>query len=76
MRTLKQLLLLTSAIILTSPLFGQGVNSGDLRVNVTDPQGQPVANASVSARHAAAESSARVAIDISMPKEGGKRSAS
>src|SRR3954451_415653 len=53
MRTLKLFLLFLSAILLTSPLFGQGVNSGDLRVNVTDPQGQPVANASVIARNGA-----------------------
>ena len=53
MRTLKLFLLLSSAIILTSPLFGQGVSTGDLRVSVTDPQGQPVANASVSARNGA-----------------------
>src|SRR3954454_14483158 len=53
MRTLKLFLLLASAILLTSPLFGQGVNSGDLRVNVTDPQGQPVPNASVIARNGA-----------------------
>jgi hypothetical protein len=53
MRTLKLFLLLSSAIILTSPLFGQGVSTGDLRVTVTDPQGQPVATASVSARNGA-----------------------
>jgi hypothetical protein len=53
MRTLKLFLLLASAILLTSPLFGQGVNSGDLRVNVTDPQWQPVPNASVIARNGA-----------------------
>jgi hypothetical protein len=53
MRTLNLFPLLLSAIILTSPLFGQGVSTGDLRVTVTDPQGQPVANATVSARNGA-----------------------
>ena len=53
MRTLKLFLLLSSAVILTSSLFGQGVASGDLRVMVTDPQGQPVANATVTARNGA-----------------------
>ncbi len=53
MRTLKLFLLLSSAIIFTSPLFGQGVASGNLRVTVTDPQGQAVANATVTARNGA-----------------------
>jgi Carboxypeptidase regulatory-like domain len=53
MRTLKLFLLLSSAVILTSSLHGQGVASGDLRVMVTDPQGQPVANATVTARNGA-----------------------
>ena len=53
MRTLKPILLLASAVLLTCSLFGQGVSTGDLRVTVTDPQGQPVANASVSARDGA-----------------------
>jgi len=53
MRTLKLFFLLASAFLLTSSLFGQGVSTGDLRVTVTDPQGQPVANASVSARNGA-----------------------
>ena len=48
MRTLKLFLLLWSAIILTTQLFGQGVATGDLHVTVKDPQGQPVAGASVS----------------------------
>ena len=48
MQTLKLFLLLSSAIILTSPLFGQGVSTGDLHVTVTDPQVQPIADASVS----------------------------
>ena len=53
MRTLKLFLLLSSAVILTSSLYGQGVASGDLRVMVSDPQGQPVANATVIARNGA-----------------------
>lgn len=53
MRTLKSFLLLSSAILFALPLFGQGVSTGDLRVTVTDPQGQPVANATVSARNGA-----------------------
>src|ERR1700692_2912194 len=51
MRTLTLFLLLSSAVILTSSLYGQGVASGDLRVMVSDPQGQPVANATVIARN-------------------------
>ena len=56
MRTLKLFLLLSSAVIgfstslLTSPLYGQGINTGDLHVSVIDPQGQPIADASVSAK--------------------------
>jgi hypothetical protein len=48
MRTLKLFFLLASAILLTSSLFGQGVSTGDLHVTVTDPQGQPIADAAVS----------------------------
>jgi Carboxypeptidase regulatory-like domain/TonB-dependent Receptor Plug Domain len=56
MRTLKLFLLLSSAVIgfstflLTSPLYGQGISTGDLHVSVIDPQGQPIADASVSAK--------------------------
>ena len=53
MRTLRLFLTLSAAILLTTSLYGQGVATGDLRVTVTDPQGQPIANASVSARDAA-----------------------
>jgi carboxypeptidase family protein len=53
MRTLKLLLTLSAAFILTTFLYGQGVATGDLRVIVSDPQGQPVPNASVTARDAA-----------------------
>src|SRR5258708_13489547 len=40
------------ALVVTSASlgYGQGVATGDLHVILTDPQGQPVANASVSAR--------------------------
>ena len=56
MRTLKLFLLLSSAVVafstclLTSPLYGQGISTGDLHVSVIDPQGQPIADASVSAK--------------------------
>ena len=53
MRTLKLLLTLSAAFILTTSLYGQGVATGDLRVIVSDPQGQPVPNASVTARDTA-----------------------
>src|SRR5579862_2559427 len=53
MRTLKLFLRLSAAFILTASLYGQGVSTGDLRVTVTDPQGQPVANANVTARDGA-----------------------
>jgi hypothetical protein len=53
MRTLKLFLRLSAAFILTASLYGQGVSTGDLRVTVTDPQGQPVANANVIARDGA-----------------------
>ncbi len=51
MRTLRLLLTLSAALTLASSLYGQGVATGDLRVTVTDPQGQSVASASVSARN-------------------------
>lgn len=54
MRTLKLFLLLLSALVFTSSvtafLYGQGVSTGDLHVTVKDPQGQPVAGATVTAR--------------------------
>ncbi|MGH9516973.1 MAG: carboxypeptidase regulatory-like domain-containing protein [Terriglobales bacterium] len=53
MRTSRLVLTLSAALILTTSLYGQGVATGDLRVTVTDPQGQPVANASVIARDGA-----------------------
>src|SRR5437764_2252476 len=37
MQTLKLFLLFLSAILLTSHLFDHGVNSGDLRLHVTNP---------------------------------------
>ncbi len=53
MRTLRLFLTLSAAMLLTTSLYGQGVATGDLRVMVTDPQGQPVANADVNARDTA-----------------------
>lgn len=53
MRTLQTLFVLSSTLLLSSLLYGQGVSTGDLHVTVTDPQAQPVANAVVVARDGA-----------------------
>lgn len=53
MRTLQELAILLLALVLCSPLYGQGVATGDLHVVVTDPQGKAVADASVIARNGA-----------------------
>ena len=53
MQILQKLLVLSSVMVLGSLLYGQGISTGDLYVMVTDPQGQPVANALVSARNGA-----------------------
>jgi hypothetical protein len=51
MRILKVLMLLISTLAISSLTYGQGVATGDLHVIVTDPQGTPVANATVTARN-------------------------
>jgi hypothetical protein len=50
MRIQKVFLLIPLAIALAAAAYGQGANSGDLRVVVKDPQGSPVAGATVMAR--------------------------
>ena len=50
MRIPKILVSAALVLIITSLVYGQGVATGDLHVTVKDPQGQPVANATVTAR--------------------------
>jgi hypothetical protein len=50
MRVPKVIVPAALVLILASLVYGQGVASGDLHVAVKDPQGQPVANATVIAR--------------------------
>jgi hypothetical protein len=50
MRIPKILVSAALVLIITSLVYGQGVATGDLHVTVKDPQGQPVANATVVAR--------------------------